>query len=342
MKAIRIQIISIAALLLLAFCVTAADLTEWTKATPESWRARLLEKIWWYEQENDVARLQLEAVELEREVGEFQDKYDDASKRHSEDAKLIKEVEARIKKIKAEIARDKPLGIDVTAKEATVKTADTRLARLKTKHADNTTRKAAAKKAYDDKLKAYTEKKADIDAWVKREPNAVRGNKEANPQFFNDTLEMYEHIEHLLRNYMTNPGKKLTPAEMALLKSLSAGQLRDGLQIDPNTGQFKDALLEDAFKHPEGAKVLMEQLRNAANTNGLSEADRAATMKLLAKALWNTTHNQGAYDHPEIVDQAKAHFSNLIKQKCFVSSDLTNSYRHFINTNPTKSLDIGK
>ena len=80
----------------------------------------------------------------------------------------------------------------------------------------------------------------------------------------------------------------------------------------------------------------MEQLRKAADDKGLSEADRAAAMKILAKALWNATGDQGAGHTPEVVTEAKKHFTKLIKQKSFVSSNLAESYDRFLNTNPSK------
>jgi len=325
---------------LLVACVLASVLLAGEK--PKEWKERLGDRVWWFKQEKEVSRLHAGVKQAKQEAAAAKQAYTKAgADKKAAFESLNREFGDNVKKQLAihEKYRDKKIGKDEYERLiAKGKATEEDLKREYQETEDEwKTRLGELKSDVEEKNKAAAAREADIEMWVKGEPEKTRQGPESQfgGIYKHDMLELFEHIENIVPNYVDSLSR-LDPEALGKLHKLPD----DAFALDP-AGNFKDPLVEQAFLDPKGVKVVLGRLRAVGKREGYSEADRAMAMKLLLKGLFEATRTQ-AGDNRKMLAAAEALYRKLIMQKRFVLDDLMAMYGLFLGADPEAGRGVTK
>jgi len=300
------------------------------------WRARLIDRIWWFENEKTLHEIELKARSLQEETAKMEVKYSQVYKRFSADRNQISAIEQQIQAMKTDIAQKKRQYINVIDEERKLAKAEALLAKIKARHKENDKYLKDARTIYEGKMSDLKNLQADIKAWRARQPDINRLFKESGHGeiYFNDIFELFEHIKYIVGKYDLMPDRRASDSDLSMVRGFPLEKLMEMME-QGESGRFKHPALDKVFHDPEGIKMLIGRLGASGRKYGFSEKDRVTAMKMLVKALAQATRTHGT-DMPKTAQAAQNIYDNVLKQRCLVQADLTEMYDHFISTGATE------
>ena len=329
MKSIKIIILTVVIVMLPIDFATGSELSDW--------RARLVDRIWWFENEKTLHEIERNAKALKEETDQLNKKHSQVYKRFFADGKQIPLLDQKVKAMKIDIAQKKKQYINVIDEERKLAKAEALLTKIKDRHKANEKKLKEFRAVYDGKMKDLKNLEASIQAWRNHQPDINRISKASSGQgeiFFNDIPELFEHILFLIENYDLMPDQRASDIDMDLVRGFPLKDLM-GMMEQGESGRFKHPSLEKVFYDPEGIKTIIARLNASGRKYGFSEKDRVTAMKMLGKTLAQATQTHGT-DMPKESQAAQNLHQNMIPRQGLVQTDLTAMYDLFISTGATQ------
>ena len=329
MKSIKIIILTAVIVMLPIGFALGGELSDW--------RARLVDRIWWFENEKTLHEIERNAKSLKEETDQLEKKHSEVYKRFLADKNQIPVLDQKVKAMKIDIAQKKKQYINVIDEERRLAKAEALLTKINDSHKANEKKLKEFRAVYDGKMKDLKNLEASIQAWRNRQPDINRifaktsGHGEI---YFNDIAELFDHIQFIVENYDLMPDRRAADIDLDLVRGFPLERLMEMME-QGESGRFKHPSLDKVFYDPEGIKIILGRLNASGRKYGFSEKDRVTAMKMLGKTLAQATQTHGT-DMPKESQAAQNLHKNMISQEGLVQSDLTDMYDLFISTGATQ------